>query len=102
MTQNCGSSSNRTGSRPDLDQAGEVREHVCQVGGGGCHQIIHIHEICDPREAAGRIFQSVWRGFWQAGKEEARTVGQNKKKGFRTLEIEGGNPPPQQVSPHTG
>ena len=39
----------------------------------------------------------MWRVFGQAGKEEAKTVGQNKKKGFRTLEIEGGNPPPQQV-----
>jgi hypothetical protein len=39
----------------------------------------------------------VWRGFGQAGKEEAKTVWKNKKKGFRTLEIEGGNPPSQQV-----
>eukprot|EP00090_Calanus_glacialis_P017368 TRINITY_DN27057_c0_g1_i5.p1 TRINITY_DN27057_c0_g1~~TRINITY_DN27057_c0_g1_i5.p1 ORF type:complete len:416 (+),score=147.86 TRINITY_DN27057_c0_g1_i5:140-1387(+) len=50
------------------------------------------------REVAGRIVQSVWRVFGQAGKEEAKIVGQNKKKGFRTLEIEGGNPPPHQVA----
>jgi hypothetical protein len=37
----------------------------------------------------------------EVAEEEAKTVGQNKKKGFRTLEIEGGNPPPHQVRPFT-
>ena len=52
----------------------------------------------NPREVAGRIVQSVWRGLGQAGREEAKTVGQKKKKGFRTLEIEGGNPPQHQAA----
>ena len=98
LTENCGSSSDRTGSRPYLGQAGEVRGYVGQGGGGACH---HNFQSCKiPREVAGRIVQSVWRVFGQAGKEESKTVGQNKK-GFRTLEIEGGNPPPNQVSPNT-
>ena len=50
------------------------------------------------REVAGKLVQSLWRGFHQVGKEEAKTVVQHKQKGFRTLEIEGGNPPPHQVS----
>jgi len=49
------------------------------------------------REVAGKLVQSLWRGFHQVGKEEAKTVVQHKQKGFRTLEIEGGNPPPHQV-----
>jgi len=49
------------------------------------------------RELAVKLVLPFWRGFSQGGKEEAKKVVQNQKKGFRTLEIEGGNPPPHQV-----
>jgi len=49
------------------------------------------------RETAGKLILSFWKGFSQAGKEEAKKVVQNQKKGFRTLEIEGGTSPPHQV-----
>jgi len=50
------------------------------------------------REVAGKLVQTLWRGFHQVGRDEAKTVVvQNRKKGFKTLEIEGGNPPPHQT-----
>jgi len=49
------------------------------------------------REVAGKLVLSIWRGFSQTSKEEAKKVVQSQKKGFRTLEIEGGTPPPHQV-----
>eukprot|EP00092_Neocalanus_flemingeri_P022378 GFUD01024271.1.p1 GENE.GFUD01024271.1~~GFUD01024271.1.p1 ORF type:complete len:615 (+),score=218.57 GFUD01024271.1:159-2003(+) len=50
------------------------------------------------REVAGKLVVSLWRGFSQTGKEEAKKVVLNKKSGFRTLEIEGGSEPLHQVN----